>query len=202
VDDLEERARAYLHANPTASASELRRALRCRKSVALELASRIRSQTNGERPLTAGQLVQRRSAAVKTGLHRRSFLPDELEEVDDIADAMRSSMPTYSTSFELAIQTTAMRVWRLRAAHRWLAEKGIEAARGEAFFRDLGTLDRTVQRDVQALGIDPRSAAELGLDLKRLQMENTRPYDVSKLDAAQRAQLEELVEIMEAEDAC
>jgi hypothetical protein len=72
----------------------------------------------------------------------------------------------YSPSFEPMLRMTAARVWRWRRAYAYLAEHGEDASR--ALLKDLNVLERTLQRDLADLGINPRSAAALGVDLVRL----------------------------------
>src|SRR5947207_2297914 len=67
-------------------------------------------------------------------------------------------------------QGLACRVWQARRAYKDLSERGLlrGAERQPApILRYLGTLERTIQRDLEAFGLTPRAFAELGLDLAR-----------------------------------
>jgi hypothetical protein len=61
---------------------------------------------------------------------------------------------------------TATRIWRWRRAYAYLSEHGEDPSR--ALLRDLNVLERSLQRDLADLGVSPRAAAELGVNLARL----------------------------------
>jgi hypothetical protein len=107
-------------------------------------------------------------AAVKHGVYLEKFNDDERAEMEEIADALRDAVAPlfYSVAFEPTIRMTAARVWRWRRAYLYLAEHGEDASR--ALLRDLNVLERSLQRDLSDLGVNPRSAAALGVDLARL----------------------------------
>jgi hypothetical protein len=106
-------------------------------------------------------------AAVKHSLHLTKFTPDELAEVDEIAETLRGLVPIYGTAFEPQIQATAARIWRWRRAYVYLADHGEDASC--SLLKNLDVLERTLQRDFDVFGLNPRSATELGIDLARLQ---------------------------------
>jgi hypothetical protein len=105
---------------------------------------------------------------LKHGLYLTKFAESDRAEIDEIADSLRSAVTSlfYSTAFEPMIRMTAARIWRWRRAYAYLAEHGEDASR--ALLRDLNTLERSLQRDLADLGVNPRSAAALGVDLVRL----------------------------------
>jgi len=197
TEALETRIAAYLREHPNASGGAVAKAVRGRRSNVLEIMRRFRAEGLPPKPET---LAQRRTAAVSHGLYRRVLVPSELEDVDEILDELRTALPLYASSFEPALQTTAMRLWRLRSAYAYLASHGLEAKLASAFFRDLGVLERTVQRDFQVLGLTPAAALELGVNVQRLSAEDGRPYDVKKLSPEERAELERLIARMEEAD--
>ncbi len=198
TEPLETRVAGYLRQHPDASGTTVAKAVRGRRADVLAIVKRFRERGL---PPTPTELAQRRTAAVTHGLYRSVLLPAELKEVDEILEELRAAMPLYSSSFEPALQTTAMRLWRLRSAYAYLARHGLEAKLAAAFFRDLGVLERTLQRDFQSLGLTPAAAVELGVNVQRLSAEDARPYDVKKLSPEERAELERLIQRMEADDA-
>ena len=107
-------------------------------------------------------------AAVKHGVYLEKFNEVERAEIEELADALRAAVTPlfYSSAFEPTIRMTAARIWRWRRAYAYLAEHGEDASR--ALLKDLNVLERSLQRDLSELGVNPRSAAALGVDLARL----------------------------------
>jgi hypothetical protein len=117
------------------------------------------------------------------------------QEIAEIADAVRSSMPMYATSFELVVWLLAGRVWRLRRAYRYVAETS-PGERSKAFEETLNALENVVSRSAARLGLDPVSAAELGVNLQRLAAggeDPQRQFDWSSLDSEERVELDRLI---------
>ena len=122
---------------------------------------------NGQRPAWSREpfKVDNR-AALKHGVYLQHFGDDERAEIEELADSLRAATPLYSASFEPTIRMTAARIWRWRRAYAYLSEHGEDASR--ALLRDLNVLERSLQRDLADLGVSPRAAAELGVNLARL----------------------------------
>jgi hypothetical protein len=122
------------------------------------------------------------------------FSDAERTEIEGIADELRSAVPLYSVSFEPTIRMTAARIWRWRRAYAYLAERGEDAA--TAILRDLNVLERSLQRDLADLGVSPRAAAELGVNLARLAAANgdaETEFDWNALSANERRTLSALL---------
>jgi hypothetical protein len=113
------------------------------------------------------------SIAVRHGVYVKPRLrPEHSAEVDEILAAILEAQPPEfrGPRFDLAREMFACRVWQARRAYADLAEHGL--LRGEErlpapILRYLGTLERTLQRDMAELGLTPRSMTELGLDMAR-----------------------------------
>jgi hypothetical protein len=118
------------------------------------------------------------------------------EEVAEIADAVRSSLPLYASSFEVGVQLLAGRLWRLKRGYRYVAETS-EGERSKSFEESLNALENTVGRMVARLGLDPIAATELGVNVKRLAAgseDGQPPFQWNNLDASERRTLERLLE--------
>jgi hypothetical protein len=133
-------------------------------------------------------------AAVKHGVYLENFSDDERAEIEAIADSLRAAAPLYSPAFEPTIRMTAARIWRWRRAYAYLSERGEDASR--ALLRDLNVLERSLQRDLADLGVNPRAAAELGVNLARLAAasgEDEPDFDWNALDPGERRTLSALL---------
>lgn len=133
-------------------------------------------------------------AAEKHGVYLKKFEPEERQEIEEIAESLREAVPLYSPSFEPTLRMCAARIWRWRRAYRYLSERGEDASRG--LLRDLNTLERSLQRDFDSLGVSPRAAAELGVSLTRLAAasdDEAPPFDWSALERDERIELERLL---------
>ncbi len=107
--------------------------------------------------------------------------PEDSAEVDEISVAVWELLPAGHRlpSFAPAVEGLACRIWQARRAYADLAEHGL--LRGDdrqpaPILRYLGTLERTIQRDLEGLGLTPRAWAELGLDLTRARGEALRQH--------------------------
>jgi hypothetical protein len=133
-------------------------------------------------------------AAVKHGIYLEKFNDAERAEIDEIAESLRAAVPLYSPSFEPTIRMTAARIWRWRRAYAYLAERGEDASRG--LLKNLDVLERSLQRDFSDLGVSPRAAAELGVNLARLAAANDcddERFDWNALSASERRTLSALL---------
>lgn len=111
--------------------------------------------------------------------------PEHAAEVDEIASRVWDLLPATlrQPSYAPAVEGFACRVWQARRAYADLAEHGLLRGVGREpapILRFLGTLERTIQRDLEQLGLTPRSAAELGLDLTRAKGEALRAHLAEK----------------------
>jgi hypothetical protein len=132
--------------------------------------------------------------ALTHGVYLTKFSEDDRAEIEEIADSLRAAVPVYSASFEPTIRMCAARVWRWRRAYAYLSERGEDASR--ALLKDLNTLERSLQRDLADLGVSPKAAAELGVNLARLAAVNPEEgpaFDWNALDREERRQLERLL---------
>lgn len=134
-------------------------------------------------------------AAARHGFYFQKFSEQERGEIEEIADALRSALPLYAANFEPTIRMAAARVWRWQRAYAYLVERSEEHVSG-VLLRDLGVLERTIQRDFDSLGISPKAAAELGINLARLTAaagDDGAPFDWNALSAKERRELERLL---------
>jgi hypothetical protein len=124
----------------------------------------------------------------------RILTPLEIEEVADLAEAIRQLSPVYSDALEPLVQSLAGLLWRRRKAYARLEEKGVRPSEAR-LLADLGTLERTVLLHLRELGMTPKSAAELGLDLARIaSLGRADGIDLNRLSPEKRNLLEALVE--------
>jgi hypothetical protein len=133
-------------------------------------------------------------AAVRHGIYLTKFSDEEREEIEEITDALRDSLPLYSTAFEPTLRLCAARVWRWRRAYRYLADRGEDVP--HVLLRDLSTLERALQRDFDSLGVNPRAASELGVNLAKLAAaggDDEPPFDWNALERDEREQLDRLL---------
>jgi hypothetical protein len=132
-------------------------------------------------------------AAVRHGVYLTKFGEGERGEIEEIAESLRAAATClfYSPAFEPLIQMAAARIWRWRRGYAYLAEHGEEAS--AAVLRDLNVLERSLQRDLADLGVNPRSAAELGVDLVRLAAATEEEFDLGRLSQSERRTLSALL---------
>jgi hypothetical protein len=108
------------------------------------------------------------TAAVRSGFWASPTLrPDDRAEVEEIAASLREVMPLYLAAFEPVLEQLACRLWRQRRAYGDLSEHGILRADGKPapILIDLSKLERQIARDLADLGMTPRAAAALGVDV-------------------------------------
>jgi hypothetical protein len=109
--------------------------------------------------------------AVKSGFWASPMLrePDRAE-IAEISASIRERMPCYSPAFEPAIEQLSMRLWRQRRAYADLSEHGIvREGKPAPVLVDLSKLENAIARDLAELGMTPRSAAALGVDVATTQ---------------------------------
>ncbi len=87
-------------------------------------------------------------------------------EVEEIAAAVRDLCPLYVAAFELAVEQLACRLWRQRRAYADLSERGVVRDGLPApVLAGLARLESQISKDLEGLGLTPRSAAALGVDV-------------------------------------
>lgn len=108
--------------------------------------------------------------AVKSGFWIDPLLRDEHRaELEKIGEQIWSLLPFKGVEFAPAVAQLALRLWRQRRAYRDLSEHGLvrEDGRPAPLLVELAKIENAIQRDLVELGLTPRSAASLGLDLAR-----------------------------------
>jgi hypothetical protein len=95
---------------------------------------------------------------------------EDRAEVAEIAESLRGLCPLYSPAFEPYIEQVSCRIWRQRRGYRDLSENGVDRDGQPApLLVDLAKLERQIARDLAELGMTPRSAAALGVDVAMTQ---------------------------------
>jgi hypothetical protein len=91
------------------------------------------------------------------------------------------------------VQLLAARLWRVKRAYEYIDEHTEEDV-PRSLLVNLGTLENTVSRDFEALGLSPRSAAALGVDLQRLARasDDDESFNWNGLTKTERAELSRL----------
>ena len=136
----------------------------------------------------------RNRAALTHGVYLQKFADDERAEIEEIAESLREAVPLYSPSFEPTLRMCAARIWPWRRAYRYLSERGEDASRG--LLRDLNTLERSLQRDFDSLGVSPRAAGELGVNLAKLAatgVDDGAPFNWNAPNTKECAELDRLL---------
>jgi hypothetical protein len=89
------------------------------------------------------------------------------EEVAEIAGAIVELMPSWHPSFALAVEGLACKLWRQRRAYADLTANGLvrEDGKPAPVLHHLVAVENAIARDLEALGLTPRAAAALGLDV-------------------------------------
>jgi hypothetical protein len=134
--------------------------------------------------------------AERHGFYVRQLRPLECDEVSEIADAIRALAPLDADGLEPAIQLLAGQIWRRKRAYADLHRHGVtrgraDRSRAASILTDLTKLEGSILDGLRELGMTARSAAALGLELKRL--ERFRDWDFSRLTRAEKATFDELV---------
>jgi hypothetical protein len=101
-------------------------------------------------------------AAVRSGFWVDPKLrPEHRAELEEIRAVIVEQLP-YDGPFGLAVDQLAQRVWRQRRALRDLDEHGlIRDGKPAPILDHLTKLENAIMRDLEALGLTPRSASEL-----------------------------------------
>jgi hypothetical protein len=107
--------------------------------------------------------------ALKSGFWIDPNLREEHRvELEEIGGQIWSLLPFRRPEFALAVAQLALRLWRQRRGYRDLTEHGlVRDGRPAPLLAELAKVENAIQRDLVELGLTPRSAAALGLDLAR-----------------------------------
>jgi hypothetical protein len=125
-------------------------------------------------------------------VYATKFSPVEAAEVEETAALLRELVLIYSPAFEPALQLLGARLWRLKRGYEFLEEHGEEAV-PPSLLTAMGALENTISRDFEALGLSPRAAAKLGIDLRRLARAGGADFDLNLLTREERAELSRLL---------
>lgn len=131
--------------------------------------------------------------AARSGFYVRELSPSEHGDVQEIADAVRDLCPVEADELEPLIQGLAGKLWRRKRAYADLIDNGIVRGSNRLpapILRDLETLENSIRRDLQALGLTVESAAAIGVNLAR---SRAAELDFDRLTAGEREQLSRLV---------
>jgi hypothetical protein len=107
--------------------------------------------------------------ALKSGFWIDPTLREEHRaELEQIGAQVWEVLPFKRPQFAPVVGQLALRVWRQRRAYRDLSEYGIvRDGKPAPLLVELAKVENAIQRDLVELGLTPRSAAALGLDLAR-----------------------------------
>lgn len=121
------------------------------------------------------------------GVHVKKLQIAELEDMQQIADALRELCTIKSPALEPLIQIAAAKYWRWKKGKAWLKENTSELVTDDGRFIDLAeALDRLEGRIVGILGklsMTPEAAAELGFTLAKTDalVDRVQEFDETKL---------------------
>lgn len=108
--------------------------------------------------------------AASHGFYIDPTLRDEhREELEEIAATVWELLPVKRSEFGLAVGQVAAKLWRQRRALRDLFEHGLvrEGGKPAPLLVEVAKVENAIHRDLVELGLTPRSAAALGVDLVR-----------------------------------
>jgi hypothetical protein len=135
--------------------------------------------------------------ALTHGAFVTKFTPREQEEIEELADEIRELVPVSSPTVEPAVAVLAVQVWRWHRLTDYVSEHGLHVGRPDrerlrpAVLHSLH-MEAAILRSMQALGMTPKAAGELGLQLAKL--ERFKSYDFSRLTRDEREQFDSLAD--------
>jgi hypothetical protein len=149
--------------------------------------------------LVPGPAGNRRAA--KHGGFVRKFTPAESREIAALKDEIRELVPLDSPSVEPAVSILAGLLWRRGRLYEFLVAKGLLRGRSDRtqIQPAVGALDdveKMILTTMGKLGMLPKDAAALGLQLVRL--ERAREFDFQRLSKDERRTFDELLTKAEA----
>jgi hypothetical protein len=91
------------------------------------------------------------------------------QELDEIATTVWELLPVKRPEFGLTVGALSLKLWRQRRAYRDLSEHGLirEGGKPAPLLVEVAKVENAIHRDLVELGLTPRSAAALGVDLAR-----------------------------------
>ena len=127
-------------------------------------------RTNGRTSLTPAPLGNRR--AERHGAYVARFTPTELKEIGQIEDKLREFTPLDSEALAPTFSVLAGQLWRRDRLLADLARHGVVRGRADRgrvapAVVALTELERAIVRNLDALAMLPKAAADLGLTLAR-----------------------------------
>ena len=155
---------------------------------------------NGSANLVVGPNGNRH--AETHGAYVERFSPSEIAEIEQIEDKLRSLVPLASDVLEPTLSVLAGQLWRrdrlLADLHRHGVTRG-RADRGKVAPAALALteLERAIVRNLDALAMLPKAAADLNFTLAKTTSERGE-FDLARLTITEREQLGRLLD--KAED--
>jgi hypothetical protein len=153
------------------------------------------STENGSTALLPPPRGNRR--AVSHGAFVSRLTPSENEEIAELADEIRELVPVSSPTVEPAITVLATQLWRYHRLTDYVSDHGLHVGRSDperlrpAVLHSL-QMEAAILNSMRQLGMTPRAAGELGLQLAKL--ERFKSYDFSRLSADEREQFDKLAD--------
>jgi hypothetical protein len=108
-------------------------------------------------------------AAFRHGMRASPLLrEDDRAEVVELMDGIRPLLPVYRPEFEILLEQLACRIWRQRRGYADLSAHGvIREGEPASVLGHLAKVESQIVKDLDALGLTPRSMISMGLDLIR-----------------------------------
>ena len=161
-------------------------------------------RTNGRTSLTPAPLGNRR--AERHGAYVARFTPTELKEIGQIEDKLREFTPLDSEALAPTFSVLAGQLWRRDRLLADLARHGVVRGRADRgrvapAVVALTELERAIVRNLDALAMLPKAAADLGLTLALTREVGRGDFDPARLTIKERQQLEELLTKAETPNA-
>jgi hypothetical protein len=156
------------------------------------------------KPLPPAPLGNRR--AERHGAYVTHFTPTELEEGRQIEDKLRELTPIDSEALAPTFSVLAGQLWRRDRLLADLDRHGVVRGRADRgrvapAVVALTELERTIARNLDALAMLPKAAADLNLTLTRTREAERGDFDPGRLTIKERQTLEHLLTKAETPDA-
>jgi hypothetical protein len=144
--------------------------------------------------------------AERHGGYTVHFTPAELEEIEQIEDKLRNLTPLDSEALAPTFSVLAGQLWRRDRLLADLDRHGVVRGRADRgrvapAAAALTELERAILRNLEALAMLPKAAADLNLTLTRTREVGRSEFILERLTIAERQQLEELLTKAETPDA-
>jgi hypothetical protein len=156
------------------------------------------------KPLPPAPLGNRR--AERHGAYVVHFTPSEFEEIQRIEDKLRELTPLDSEALAPTFSVLAAQLWRRDRLLADLNRHGVVRGRADRgrvapAVVALTELERAIVRNLEALAMLPKAAADLNLTLTRTREAERGDFDPARLTIKERQQLEALIEKAEVPNA-